>query len=273
MQPLYFLPGETLFGTANEGVLSRGVLAKHGIADTFSDVKGPKFADCEVAECESGPGGSSGVILAYKRPDGKAPAAYYHTSGWTWTQCRDNLWIGVDGNTAAEDIQRPRGYDGYKIPLADMGEFLIPVIRRDDGTTELPRVMGWNESGEFTESIREKYRSLWEETAQVLTWLVEKSPEDEIDTSLAAKMAIRALTINYRFGMLEQRVLQIVDSENYLTILGMTIDIVKINEIALARTEDAKKKESPSPGDASMSSTPGHPDTIQDTPQVAATST
>jgi len=268
MQPLYFLPEETLFGTAQNGKLSREVLAKRGIADVFSDVKGPKFGDCEVAECKSGPGGLSGVILAYTRPDGKAPAAHYDARGWTWTQCRDNLWIGTDGNTTAEDLQRPRGYDGYSVPLADMGDFLIPVIRRDDGSTELPRVMAWSDAGEFSETIREKYRSFWEETAAVLTWLVEGSTKEQIDTGKAAQLAIRALTINYRFGMLEQRVLQIVDTENYLSIIGMTVDIVKVTEIA-----DAKKKESLNPEENTTNSTPGQPDATQATAQAEATCT
>lgn len=273
MQPLYFLPDEQLFDVLTDGIIKRDVLAKHGIADSFSDVQGPKAGDCDAADCVSGPEGLKGVILAYKRPDGKGPAPHYQERGWDWAKCRGNLWIGTQGEVTADDLQRPRGYDGYKIPLADMGDWLIPVIRRDDGSTELPRVMGWDDAGTFTETIREKYRDFWETTRDVLVWLTEPNGTDNMDKGHAARLAVRALTINYRFGMVEQRALQVVDSENFLTILGMTIDLVKITEVALAQSEDAKKKDSLNQGPPITSSTPGPPEDSPATVPAVATST
>ena len=273
MQPLYFLPDETLFGSLNGGLLVRDVLAAHGIADTFADVQGPKAGDCEVADCPKGPDGKAGIILAYKRPDGKAPAAHYQERGWSWTRASDKLWIGTHGEVTADDLQRPKGYDGYTVPLADMGRWLIPVIRRDDGSTELPRVMTLNDVGAFTETIREKYREAWEATRDVLWWLVEPNGTDNMDRCHAFRLAVKALTINYRFGMAEQNVLQVVDSENFLTILSMTIDLVKIQEVAHAQSAEAKKKESPSHEQDTMNSTPGQPEDIPDTTPVEATCT
>ncbi len=273
MQPLYFLPDETLRSVLKDGLILRDVLAKHGIADSFSDVQGPKAGDCDAADCAAGPEGLKGVILAYKRPDGKGPAPHYQERGWDWAKCRDNLWIGTQGQVTSEDLQRPRGYDGYAIPLADMGQWLIPVIRRDDGSTELPRVMDWDDAGAFTETIREKYRDFWETTRDVLVWLTEPDGTENMDNGHAARLAVRALTLNYRFGMAEQRALQVVDSENFLTILGMTIDLVKIQEVALAQAEDAKKKESLSQEQLTTNSTPGPPEDSQTTAPAAATST
>lgn len=273
MQPLYFLPDEQLFDVLSDGIIKRDVLAKHGIADTFSDVQGPKAGDCDAADCAKGPDDLKGVILAYKRPDGKGPAPHYQERGWDWAKCRDNLWIGTKGQVTADDLQRPRGYDGYPIPLADMGYWHIPIIRREDDSTNLPRVMDLDDAGVFTQTIREKYRSFWEETADVLVWLMEKTPEDEIDPQRAFRLAVRALTINYRFGLAEQRALHVVDSDNYLSIIGMTIDIVKITEVALAQAEDAKKKDSLSQGPPITNTTPGPPEDSPVTAPAVATST
>ncbi len=273
MQPLYFLPDETLLGILRDGLILRDVLARHGIADSFSDVQGPKAGDCDAADCPSGPEGLKGIILAYKRPDGKGPAPHYQARGWDWTKCRDNLWLGTHGEVTADDLQRSKMYAGYPIPLADMGDWTVPIIRRDDDTTELPRVMCIDDAGAFHETIREKYRAAWEATQEVLMWLTDETPMDQIDTRQAFQLAVKALTINYRFGLAEQRALSVIDSENYITILGMTIDIVKIQEVALARSDEAKKKESLSPEQSTTNSTPGPPEDSPDTILAAATST
>jgi hypothetical protein len=154
-----------------------------------------------------------------------------------------------------------------------MGEWCIPIIRRDDDSTTLPRVMYLDDAGVFVETIRDKYRSFWDETKEVLVWHTEGVLKVEIDRAKAFRLAVRALTINYRFGMSEQRVLQVVDSENFLTILGMTVDIIRIQEIALAQAEDAKKKESLNPEPSITNTTHGPPEDIQDIPQAAATCT
>ena len=50
-------------------------------------------------------------------------------------------------------------------------------------------------------------------------------------------------------------------------------DIVKVTEVALAQTEDAKKKESLSQEQLTTNSTPGPPEDSQTTAPAAATST
>lgn len=240
-QPLYFLPH--LREKQLESIpQTRAVLKERGLTDVFADVARDEMTVCELSG--RGPGDLSGVILAYKRPDEQIPRRlgfYPKEQAWTPVGDGSQVWLGIDTDEppTEADLRRKRQYSGYRIELGDGGQWHIPIIRRPDGSTELPRQMKWDPTGRLIEPIKPAYESYWQETEQVVKWAQQRS---EVPTTDALELCVRALSINYRFGKAEQNLLGIVDSENWLTLLLCTVDWPKVRAIADALDDPEQKK-------------------------------
>jgi hypothetical protein len=72
----------------------------------------------------------------------------------------------------------------------------------------------------------------------------------EFDRETALRLAIRALSINYRFGCNDQNVLQIIDTDCCLLILAATVDGPNANAYAMVEKKT-------SDGTPTLSTTPG----------------
>ncbi len=268
-QPLYFLPGVTQQDIAASGDLDRKILIERGIDGVFADVRG-KLKDCAVCGVPgSGPGGASGVILCYQRPQDDALPEHlgYYPKAQEWTPHGEDkkLWIGIDpaDPPAPEDLLRKMTGRGYPVELADGHEWFVPVIRRPDDSTELPTRMFRNAAGQLEEPVKAAYLAYWEESAEVAEWFFsgETFGGETFSKERAFDLAVRALSIYYRFGHFEQEVLGPIDSENYLTVLGATVDTPKFYA---AMENEEKKSESDSTAD-SLNTTPGPPAGSEDT--------
>lgn len=246
-QPLYFLPGITRATLAPGGKLVRSILRARGLADVFDDVGVGRedFGTNDLAG--RGPGNKSGLILFYQRSDGAIPRrAGYYPAEQEWTEVNDGLWIGVDTDDppTAADLARKKQYGGYTLELANGERWLVPVIRRPDGTTELPTDMLWNEAGLLVEPLKDRYRSYWDESAEVCSWFFDN--QDGFDKAKALTLAVRALGLNYRYGRAEQNIIRAVDTETFMTVLAATVDLPKVNEMSDAEKKSASLPDTPS---------------------------
>jgi len=226
-------------------------LAERGLIETFADVPYVDITQNEVPGV--GPGGKSGVIITYKSPKTDVPHRLgYRADEQEWHPIGDGslLWIGYlkhDPPTAA-DMERRKTFTGYEIELADgCGKWLVPICRRPDGSSELPRDMYWDAAGRKVTPVKKAYDAIWQDTAPALGWFHDSEPVDE---EAALKLAIRVIALNYRYGVLEHNILRYIDSTNYLTIVSAAIDYPGY---LLLRESQKKTDES----QAELSSTPG----------------
>lgn len=267
-QPLYFLPGLARAQLLPGGKLSRSLLAARGLADIFADVGIGRddFGSAELAG--RGPGNLSGIILFYQTPTGDIPRRVdYRPDEQRWEAIGDGAWIGIDtaDPPKPEDLARRKQYGGYTLELADGQRWHVPVIRRPDGTTELPTDLYWDAAGKICEPLKERYRAYWDETAEVAEWFFgdDGFESKSFEKGKALGYAVRALSLNYRFDRAEQNTLKVVDRENFMTILATTVDVPKVTDIS-----EAQKKS----GDASSmpSSITGSPEEEATTLQAVA---
>lgn len=240
-QPLYFLRNiqhDGANGIAPGGHFNRDLLEEFGIADTFRDCEGVGI-DCGACPTNGGDDveGWSGIILFYQQPDGlKLPShTGYGRGNIQWTKMSEKLFIGIDKDDPPKphEMARKKQFSGYFHE-----EWMIPIIRRPDDTTELPCSFRFYNVGR-KEVIHDKYRDVYDRFGKVADWFVNnKFNTDEFDKWEAVEMAIAAIGVNYRFSKLEQTVLDIVTTEDFATLLGMAIDFfayVRKNKIQLAK--------------------------------------
>lgn len=255
-QPLYFLPGVYRQQLVSGGELSRAILNERGIGDTFADVRAGEFYACDV---EGGPGGKSGLMLAYQTPKGQIPQhTKYVARLQEWSESYDGkVWIGVEiaNPPAADDLVRRSTYRGYELDIGKR-RFEVPIIRRVDDSSELPRDMFFDAKGNLVEPIKAAYRKYWDDSSEVSDWFFAGTWSDK-NKSKALLLAVQALSLNYRYTLLEHNALRFVDAESFMSVLMATVDVPH----AKALEEAEKKTESPS---AAENTTPGCEDTCPD---------
>jgi len=227
-QPIYFLPGIQITRDTS-AAQRRNVLQAAGLAEVFADVKPESLAFNEVLG--SGPGGGSGSIVCYCDNRDMPPRFGYFPEQQTWHAIDDGakLWIGLHNDYPAtpKDMQRTKAYIGCKMQLADGNVYSIPVIRAPDGETSLPQSQ-YVEGGRLIKTLKPAYRRYWDATAEVADFIYAGK---EILEIRAHELAVDAIGINYRFGPNEQRLLNLVDSENVEPILMVTVDFERVREL------------------------------------------
>lgn len=263
-QPLYYLPN--LRKSAVESLpLLRSVLRERGLADVLADVPQEQFSLSELPG--RGPGNSAGVMLAAQTAAGEMPRRLgYYPQEQEWTQVNELLWIGVDPAEMPKpgELERLRVCRGYEIEMNGQ-RWQVPVVRRHDPAkpTLLPSAYSRNAAGQQVETVRAAYRGHWEAFRDAAAWAYDGMPEGRFSVADLVELAIRALSINYRFGWNEQNLLQTIDSENFLSVIAAAVDLPGYQAAA-----DAQKKMS-EPA-VTPNSTPGLPDGCQTTSPVGA---
>ncbi len=265
-QPLYFLPGIFRQNAFSGERFAPSILRERGIDGIFADVSAEETGYNEVKG--NGPGGRSGTILYYHRPDGKIPhCTQYQPAKQEWHEVSELLWIGtsLDEPVTPKDLERNKVHAGYRLEIQG-DELTIPIIRRPDDSTELPRDMYW-ERGTPTQSVQKAYRKYWEASAEVLNWFVpDLDAVRRVDQWKALTLAIDVVGINYRYGVNEHNLLRWIDAQNYLQVLSWSIDYP-----GYASLQEAEKKSASSAVEAS--STLGQAGDITDTAPVVESST
>lgn len=226
MPPVYFLPRVSagqIYDPITER-LNRKTLQAHGLLGIFGDLRGR--ADISISDGKLINGGS-GCLLACGAPD-----KFTRPDSLEWLE--GDVWIGCDPEAppSEPDLRRKRQVGGYRIDGDDGSSWLVPIIRRPDDTTEMPCDM-YYENGVLKEPVKEAYREYWEATAEVAGWFFNGDGES-FTRARGLDLAVKALGINYRFGHMEQRVCKVVTSENFLAILGYTVDYPRYSALSAA---------------------------------------
>jgi hypothetical protein len=239
-QPLYFLPGVSM--TRDTTIAAkRQILQTAGLADIFADVKQEGIGFAEVLG--KGPGDKSGVIVYYVDNREVPPRCGYFAGQQTWHPIDDGsvLWIGLhnDYPPRPADMKRAKVHNGYEMELADGNEWQIPIIRRpSDMATALPQTQ-YIEGGKLVKKLKAAYQKFWDNSEVVADFFLAKKPLSELR---AHELAVEAIGLNYRFGPNEQKILGLVDSENYGGVLCYTIDLPHVQ----AQSDiDSQKKTDP----------------------------
>jgi hypothetical protein len=220
--------------------MTRQILKMRGLAEVFSDVSHDQILSAPLAG--RGPNDLSGSVIAYQTVKGEPPRRIgYYPSEQKWTPIGDGslCWIGIDTDSppTPDDLRRRKEHAGYPIELGDGKEYMIPVIRRPDGSTGLPTDMYLDAAGNLCEPIKSAYEAYWEASAEVCKWFMGRMSLADLDHIKALKLAVEALGINYRYSMQEQNVLRLIDKENYLSVLSFSIDLPRV----YAESEAQKK--------------------------------
>lgn len=264
-QPLYWLPNLRQ-DAAGSVPLRRAVLRERGLGDVFADVP---FEQQSLWELPGrGPGDAPGCLLCYQAPSGAVPRRLgYYPDEQTWQPVGDGslLWIGIDSAEPPkpEEMARPQRVRGYALSLGDGNEWAIPVVRRHDPDhpTLLPCAFTRDAAGRQVETVRNAYRPHWEAFRQAAEWVYGGMPAESIGREEVVDLAVRAIGINYRFGWQEQNALQVIDSENYLTIVAAAVDLPSFNESMAAQKKMnyCHTEQSTTPGRLDGSQTTRHP--------------
>ena len=231
-QPLYFLSGIERSEIEGKSGLDRQIINEFGISHIFDGIPLDKTFR---SNANHGPGGKSGGIIGYQTPTGDVPRLNcFDAKLQDWTEVDDGLWIGIDRDNppTASDLARPEMHTGYMATL-NGDTYTIPIVRRPDGSTELPRdfkVKPWREV------IKARYREQWDQAGRVLEWIAKGGVEDELPEAI--RIAINVLGINYRYGEPEHNVFGIIDSTNWFTVLHMACDPIKTQELLASRGEE-----------------------------------
>ena len=256
-QPLYYLPKINRQRVRpDQGQLNLTLLTELGLGSIFSDCNSLTVRAGDVTS--GGPDGGSGVIICYQTPKGSIPDRDgYVPSQQTWHDCGE-FWIGLDNNSPVvpEDLVRESQNDGYAIALGGR-EYVVPVVRREDDTTLLPRDIQLNPAREV---LKAQFQKNWDDSAEVIEWAQNNSWPKELDgVAHAVELAVSVLGINYRYGVHEHNAIGLIDSTNWLKVLVCSSDFPKLKEI----DESQKKTESPTLGLVNGSPTPedSSPDT------------
>jgi len=230
-QPLYFLPRVALKHDATPAA-KRQAVQNAGLGEIFVDVKPEDIGFAAIDG--KGPGDLSGTIVFYTDDREPPPRAGYFHLQQTWHHVNDDLWIGIhnDHPPTPADMRRAKVFRGYEMELGDGNEWMIPIIRRptDLGTT-LPQSQ-YIEGGKLVKTLKAAYKRYWDHSEEVADGFLAGK---EFTNIRAHELAVEALGLNYRFGHNEQKILGLVDSENYIALLSYTIDLPHVNAVSEAQ--------------------------------------
>lgn len=277
--PIYFFAGLTRDKLVHQDKLIRQTLDRYGLLDQFGDVRS---VEREVAAWDLpgiGPDGkSSGLLLrAYTRqPDGSMLPGQrqgFFPQLQAWTHVLDandsQLWLGVDKDQMPEprDLERRRLIRGYDLELSDGRDWHIPFVRipPTEGVwkeTNLPSVFTRNVNGKLGTKVKQQYRAIFEDTDEVENWF-RTNTFLWSDIERMVSLCERVMGLNYRFGRYEQQVLELIDMDNYLSLLAWSIAWPLVDVIAIQKKSQESSESSP-PQPTTIS--PGQPD---ETPATA----
>lgn len=235
-QPLYFLP-RVQWHRGQSLSITRSLIREAGLADTFSDVSEDHVGYNQLPG--RGPGDLSGSIIFYCDREPPRRLGYYPAEQ-QWTSIGDGsqLWVGVDSDESPtpENLQKRRIHPGYPLELGDGKTYTIPVVRRPDGSTNLPTDMVFDAAGKLQEPIKPAYTRYWETSAEVCQWFF-GGEAIAPDKARALQLAIEVLGLNYRYGMAEHSALRLIDATNFLAILALSVDLPRVQ-----MEQEAQKK-------------------------------
>ncbi len=245
--PLYFLPGIYRKDLVNGPRLSASILAGRGLLGIFGDLENLQTELSLVELTSAGPGGTSGTLLIPLVPGTEPPLRIgYYPTQQDWHNQGDQFWIGLDRESppTPEDLRRRHVVAHYSMTLGDGHEWLIPVLRRPDGSSELPAAFAFDAAGQLSQRVRPAYRELWEEAGELAEWFVSGHLHELAKTDMPRLVdwCVRILAVNYRFDRVLQSLLGVVGTDDWLTLLAYAIDWFVYLQLHPQEAAEAQKK-------------------------------
>lgn len=239
--------------------LRNSVLRERGLLDIFAGVPFEQMPCYELTG--RGPGDLSGAMLTYQTPSGEVPPRFgFYPEEQAWTPVGDGslVWIGLDTGRLPkpEELARRKQFRGYTVECGDGNRWQVPVIRRPDGTTNLPRDMVYDAAGRYTEPLKEAYASYWDEIGEFAEWYYGGQDIESYSRERGLQRATRVLSLNYRFGRREQDVLRVIDADCYLTILMCAVDAPAWTDIDEAQKKMNAQRATPNTSPGSPADSP-----------------
>jgi len=215
--PIYFLPDLSLPQILVAGRLSREVLESRGLDEVFvaGDVDSDRDVSCFDLS-RNGPGGRSGVLLCAIPIDGLPPKRLgYYPDEQTWEPLDPpGAWLGHDPRSlpTPDDLRRRTLHDGFDLQLGGQ-TWIIPTVRQPfDGDTALPQRYT-RRSGKWLGEIEERYRGIWQWSAEIHSQMKERGADFDLDEVLSYCVAV--LGLNYRVGYAEQAILGLLTTTTF----------------------------------------------------------
>lgn len=230
---MYFLPGVP---GANPGML-----AARGLASRFSDSDGP-YVVHSVTAASNGPCGGGCIVASGEN------GAFYAPDRQRWVE-GDGFWVGMEIAPRPSDLEREVGLKGHSINLANM-DWRIPLLKFWDDATMLHK-----------SNLPKSFRSIYKDNKKSSSLGVAPGYEhldvmadeiflrfvnnESISIDDAVSECVKILSINYRIESEECELLGILNDESVVKILGMAIDLPRIQAIADAFAIDGLQAREP----------------------------
>ena len=234
---LYFFPGRSGM-TVDE-------VAKLGLAEVITN-----FSVRGVTN--SGPGGKAGMIVAPQQEQFGSHIGYFpEEQTWEKSATADH-WLGIykDNPPKPEDLAREEQIAGHELVLGDGQKWLVPVARSFQGLSPLPQRLRLGPEGKLVGEMLPRYIAMSEAAERVWEdWKLAVSqgetgeePRGNMDIEHGWRIAVMALSVNYRIDPDEASLLGLIDTQCLAKVLRAIIDIPTFLAIVRAREESAKKK-------------------------------
>ncbi|MBN1126922.1 MAG: hypothetical protein JXA82_18110 [Sedimentisphaerales bacterium] len=195
-----------------------------------------------------GPEHAMGVLLSMNR----SRDVIFDPNRQRWTPSIDKTyWIGLDNETppAPHELAREEMLAGHKVILGDGNEWLVPVARQVSGGCALPRSLSIGADGQaVTGAVIGKLASFWKQVEALwddtLILLDMREGEPALTLTDRLKLAVQALSLNYRVTLDEVVLLGLLDTDSLQKVLDAVIDWPTLIEVGKRMAED-KKKDNP----------------------------
>jgi len=225
---LYFFPGA-----------SRPLDTGNGL-ERVPDHLRPRFRRGTRVNNSAGPHGKRGTLITWQ----ENVLLAYDPASQDWHPAGD-YWIGVRSDYDSADFAKldPAGRHlarGYRVPMGDGREYVIPVALLDAPNFALPWKEGITAEGDISRQVDPRYRavcdvagSLWEHVSDDAAF---EMPEDELREAAAT-----AISVNYRLDLTDCLALGLFTSESYADLVKAILDVPAMDEML------KKKAEAPAP--------------------------
>lgn len=220
---LYYFPGVKVLDEAD--VVSRGL---------SSVLDGNR----SIARIErGGPDGGDGFIATLD--SSRACTCSPDEQEW---QERRGFWIGHWKGAAylPQDFARERQYAGHLVTLADGNQWLVPVVRLFDGDSPLPQRLAMGADGAIAGTILPRFSQLFDDANHVWDSVLLQVPGHTgrtLPRDIGWRVAVDALSLNYRIGNQEASLLGLFTDGTLLDVLEAIVDLPNLATMV----EESKK--------------------------------
>lgn len=176
----------------------------------------------------AGPDNGSGCVVSVQPEcERNQNLPHYNAATQTWRKFGDQ-WIGwqTDMLPGPESLRRPSQLQGYEVELGDGRVWIAPVVKQfredqRDWVSQLPMVWGIDENMSATATPVEKFRSIWDVSAQI--WAATYGGSNA-RMSDCFGWAAQCLGMNYRIGAVEASLLKLFPDDAIREVLHAAVD-------------------------------------------------